>query len=565
MSTLWTSEVLTDIALRISTDGAIRFWDEDEQGNPQELSNANIIRYLNDFLPAVGIYNLPEEGIKGIPELAMVFVFENRVEKINPRQFESLVRKVLDEAGYAKVNQLMHFKKSKFYGKDVLLSVQRIEGRTLLRDNNSSSFGFFLNGYVEIASDKVTEIMSYSSLPGNSYVWNDLISHRKYLTPALEIRSGDRHFRDFVANLSRDAEGALSDQAFERLQIVIGYLCHRFHQESQRKCVVLMDRLEDDNHIGKSNGGTGKSLLIRCLSEVLNVISLNGKAFKRSTEDRFALAGVTEAHELVNFDDASERFSFESIFPHITGDFYVRRMRENPIAIPGDRAPKIVITTNHPMEGSDISHRRRQILVEVSSFYRQLLESEGKTPADVHGGMELCGSEWSEHDWNEFYQFIFECIQIYLKKGLPKHNEQSETYKRVQLIRRCGSAEMLDALVEILEQVSASGEEWFSEQFYAVTRSSVPQCSQTDATLLGLLKDVAEENGYLFNPHKNGLIDKQRLSGERWNRWVALGLDQSTKKSGGSYQKDDRVTVFRISKDGGAVEKNALELLMEQS
>ena len=179
MSTLWTSEVLTDIALRISTDGAIRFWDEDEQGNPQELSNANIIRYLNDFLPAVGIYNLPEEGIKGIPELAMVFVFENRVEKINPRQFESLVRKVLDEAGYAKVNQLMHFKKSKFYGKDVLLSVQRIEGRTLLRDNNSSSFGFFLNGYVEIASDKVTEIMSYSSLPGNSYVWNDLISHRK--------------------------------------------------------------------------------------------------------------------------------------------------------------------------------------------------------------------------------------------------------------------------------------------------------------------------------------------------------------------------------------------------
>ena len=438
MSTLWTPEVLTDIALRISTGEAIRFWDEDEQGNPQELGNDNIIRYLNDFLPAVGIYNLPEEGAKGIPQLALVFCFENRIEKIDPRQFESLVRKVLDDAGYAKVNQLMHFKKSKFFGRDVLLSVQRIEGKTLLRDNKFSSFRFFLNGYVEIASDKVTEIMPYSSLPENSYVWNDLISHRKYLPPTLEIRSGDRHFRDFVANLSRDADGALNEQAFERLQIVIGYLCHRFHQESQRKCVVLMDRLEDENQIGKSNGGTGKSLLIRCLSEVLNVISLNGKAFKRSTEDRFALAGVTEAHELVNFDDASERFSFESIFPHITGDFYVRRMRENPIAIPGSRAPKIVITTNHPMEGSDISHRRRQILVEVSSFYRQLLEGEGKTPADFHGGMELCGNEWSEHDWNEFYQFVFECIQIYLKKGLPKQNEQSETYKRAQLIRRCG-------------------------------------------------------------------------------------------------------------------------------
>jgi hypothetical protein len=52
------------------------------------------------------------------------------------------------------------------------------------------------------------------------------------------------------------------------------------------------------------------------------------------------------------------------------------------------------------------------------------------------------------------------------------------------------------------------------------------------------------------------------LSGERWNRWVALGLDQTTKKSGGFYQKDDRVTVFRISKDGAEVEKNALELLV---
>ena len=96
-------------------------------------------------------------------------------------------------------------------------------------------------------------------------------------------------------------------------------------------------------------------------------------------------------------------------------------------------------------------------------------------------------------------------------------------------------------------------------------RERSPEAPQTDSMPLGLLKEIAEENGYLFNPHKNALIDKQRLSGERWNRWVSLGLDQITKKSGGSYQKDDRVTVFRVSKDGAAVEKNALELLMEQS
>ena len=93
----------------------------------------------------------------------------------------------------------------------------------------------------------------------------------------------------------------------------------------------------------------------------------------------------------------------------------------------------------------------------------------------------------------------------------------------------------------------------------------MPSCKVTEAILLGVLKDVAEAQGYLFNPHKNGNKDSQRLNGDRWSRWVALGLNQSTKKTGGSYQKDDRVTVFRITKDGMEVEKNALELLFEES
>ena len=565
MSTLWTPEVLADLAQRIRTQDSIRFWDEDEVGYPQELEKENITRYLSNFLPAIGVFNLPDQVSKGIPNLSLVFFFDGRVEKINAQQFEALIRKILSEAEYSTVNELIHFKKNQFFGKGVLNSICCLEGRTLLRDNKDSSFRFFANGYVKITSDKVTEELPYSSLPDNCYIWNDLISKKEYRSGVSELRSGDRHFQDFVANLCRDTEGEIDAQAYEHLRIALGYLCHRHHKESQRKCVVLMDRLDDENQIGKSNGGTGKSLLIRCLSEVLNVVSVNGKAFKKSTEDRFALAGVTEAHELVSFDDASERFSFESIFPHITGDFHIRRMRENPVAIPGSRAPKIVITTNHPLEGSDISHRRRQILVEVSPYYREILEKDGKTPADVHGGMELCGDSWSDHDWNEFYQFIFECIQTYLKKGLPKQNEESANYKRAQLIRRCGSSDLLDAIERILEQVSASGDESFVDQFYGVIRRTVPSCKLTDAALLGLLKDVAEAQGYLFNSHKNGSIDKQRLSGERWTRWVALGLDQSTKKTGGKYQKDDRVTVFRVSKDGMEVEKNALELLFEES
>jgi len=561
MQTLLYSQI-RDIAERVRTNPAIRFWDEEDDGNLQELGEEHIVRYLNDFLPAVGIFSIPDQDAKGVPHHQLIYFFENRVEVINEQQFETVIRKVLEESGYKTVYQKIHFKKAQFFGKNVLTSVPYLDGKEILRDSQTSSWRFFSNGYVEVTGDKVTDAIPYASLPEGSIVWNDSISIREYRPSDQTL--GSHHFRSFVANLSRDANGDFDQQSYERLQVVIGYLCHRYHRESQRKCVILIDRLDDENLIGGSHGGTGKSLLVRCLSEVVHTINLDGKAFKKSTQDRFALAGVNETHELVNFDDASENFTFDSIFPHITGDFHIRRLRQNPTSIPGHRAPKIVITTNHPIPGSDTSHRRRQVLVEVSSYYRELLEKDGTTPADVHGGRELCGADWTEEDWNEFYQFIFECIQIYLKQGLPKFTEESEIHKRANLVRKCGRRDLLDTLLEVLQKASESGEEVFCEEFYAQVRDRVPGAAQTDSTLLGLLKEIAEEHGYLFNPHKNGAVDKQRLSGERWNRWVTLGLDQSTKKSGGSYQKDDRVTVFTISKSGSAEQKNALELLLEQ-
>ena len=123
MSTLWTSEVLTDIAQRISTQESIRFWDEDEVGYPQELEKENITRYLINFLPAVGIFNLPDQDSKGIPKLSSVFFYEGRVERIDTQQFETVILKVLSVAGYSAVKELMHFKKNQFFGKGVLNSI----------------------------------------------------------------------------------------------------------------------------------------------------------------------------------------------------------------------------------------------------------------------------------------------------------------------------------------------------------------------------------------------------------------------------------------------------------
>ena len=53
-----------DIAERVRTNPAIRFWDEDEDGNLLALGEEHIVRYLSDFLPAVGIFSLPDQDSK---------------------------------------------------------------------------------------------------------------------------------------------------------------------------------------------------------------------------------------------------------------------------------------------------------------------------------------------------------------------------------------------------------------------------------------------------------------------------------------------------------------------
>ena len=110
MQTLLYSQI-RDIAERVQINPAIRFWDEDDDGNLQELAEEHIVRYLNDFLPAVGIFSLPDQDSKGVPHHQLVYFFENRVEAINEQQFETVIRKVLEESGYKNIYQRIHFKK----------------------------------------------------------------------------------------------------------------------------------------------------------------------------------------------------------------------------------------------------------------------------------------------------------------------------------------------------------------------------------------------------------------------------------------------------------------------
>ena len=168
----------------------------------------------------------------------------------------------------------------------------------------------------------------------------------------------------------------------------------------------------------------------------MNVTELDGKEFKKGRSDTFAFANVTPATEICFFDDADEKFDTNRLFSRTTGDFYVRRMRQNPFSIKASDAPKIVITSNYPLGENDNSTRRRQFVIEVGSFYKDAAEIYGETPADIHGGKMIAeeGGGWNDVDWSEFHRFVFECLALYLQKGLPTRDDTSDNFKRSQLV-----------------------------------------------------------------------------------------------------------------------------------
>ena len=61
-------------------------------------------------------------------------------------------------------------------------------------------------------------------------------------------------------------------------------------------------------------------------------------------------------------------------------------------------------------------------------------------------------------------------------------------------------------MLKVLQEAAEGGEEVFYEQFYAHVRKHFQGTPQTDSMLLELLKEIAEENGYLTTPIRTVLL-----------------------------------------------------------
>jgi DNA primase len=280
----------------------------------------------------------------------------------------------------------------------------------------------------------------------------------------------------------------------------IGYLLHTFKDPSKEKAVVAMDGVESE--VGESEGRTGKSLMGQALNKVLNTAYINGKNFEN---DRYPWEEVDERTDLIFIDDVNPNYNFELLFPQITGKFQVEKKGIAKFTIPKEESPKIFITTNHALKGDGSSFKDRQHLIGFSDYF-----NDARKPIDVYHKRFF--DEWDFDQWNAFYNFMAECIHIYLKHGLIKAPEENLD-KRKQ--RQTMGEVFLEWAEEFYSDVNNLniditkrklydyGEKSFLEKYPAQKRFTSP------TNFKKKLKAYAAYKGYVFNPHKprikNGL------------------------------------------------------------
>ncbi len=207
--------------------------------------------------------------------------------------------------------------------------------------------------------------------------------------------------------------------------ICAGYVMHDYKDWGNMRAIVCMDGLESE--IGKSEGGTGKSIWAKQFKWMAPTEIIDGK--KRNIEDdNHIYQDVDERTAIILFDDVRPNFNFKWLFSQITTG-----ITANPKGTKQNKydPPKFIITTNHALPANDSSSRRRQKVISFSDYF-----NEYRTPGTEYGGQMFY--EWEHDQWNLYYNWMATCIQTYLQHGLQQESASDASLEKRKIRQLIG-------------------------------------------------------------------------------------------------------------------------------
>ena len=280
-------------------------------------------RSFSKRLDTVELEILNEEKTKEIVEKknidlgndnsVLVFMRGNRCHEISPKTLLSVCKKVNYHLGDLGQELNYFIVNYKCLSEPTLETIKSLYDLKPLKDKRHIAYRFFMNGWIEITKDGISDLKQYGEIPDGYFVWNSSIIPHEYLVYETKQSLEDKlhfiqteqlhpitkekisrnqvidffqeyrkkienftgiqpptHYRDFIHNLSRNHKGAIDDDTLTRLKLAIGYLIHGYHIEGNRKAVVAVERFNIGMDLDSSNGGTGKSVLFKTLKGLVN-------------------------------------------------------------------------------------------------------------------------------------------------------------------------------------------------------------------------------------------------------------------------------------------------------
>lgn len=378
------------------------FWSLEVGEGGQETARINVPEFIK-FLELNGYGKIYMDGEKLKPTFIRV---TNNIARAISRDTiitygRSYIQNRVQEKGRRKKVYDAYIK-SVVSKPESLYSMFKIRNIEFLTDTKAIIYFYFANEIIAVSKDGLKQIQ-YPNAPG--VIWEDQIVNHSIEVKLDEEYSVFSEFAGFLRNISYAENPEIHMERYRSIVTITGYLIHEHRDLSKMKAVILMD----SNLSATPEGGAGKGLYMQAIRKVRNMVIEDGKNFVFN--NRFLFQQVTPSTKVLFFDDVTRKFDFEKLFSSITDGFIVERKFQARFVIPAEKSPRIVASTNYAILGRGGSFERRKIEFEFSDHYNR-----NHSPHDEFGHDFF--TEWTEGEWNKFYNFLFYACNLYLKTGI---------------------------------------------------------------------------------------------------------------------------------------------------
>lgn len=267
--------------------------------------------------------------------------------------------------------------------------LQLFDDTKLVRDTRTTAYKFYRNGYLYITGTE-TSFHDYTTISG--LIWADEVLPRNY-NPG---QPGGKYL-DFL-NLA-----TLYTRQAEHINRCIGYLTHRFKDETTGYIIVLTEVVQDS----QKGGGSGKNIFGSLLGHITTYMSVPGHQARLDNN----FLQPWNGSRILAISDVEKHFNFLFLKELTTGDGVMKKLYMDEVLVPCADMPKLIIQTNYSYTVDDGGLRRRIIPIEFTDFFTKC------GGVDVHFGVHF-PKGWKAEDWAGYDNFIARCIQTWIAGGL---------------------------------------------------------------------------------------------------------------------------------------------------